>query len=129
MIRLFAFARDLHVQFFTRQYDGLHRVRKFVDVQDGDAFHVRDAVQIIIVRENLAAQIVRQSNELRVGTAHVRIVALAHLEHAQFLQTVEHFQSAPAARAPHRIGRVGNGLQLLQYEARQDKRPLQKAAL
>ncbi len=54
LVRLLAFANDVHVQFFARQHDGLDRVGELVDVEHLDAFDLRDAIEIVVVGEELA---------------------------------------------------------------------------
>src|SRR5579883_1638824 len=112
LVRLLAVTNDLHVQLFSGKHDGFNGIGEFIDVEDCDALHVRDAVEVVIVREQFASEILCQPDQLGIRAPNIRVVALAHFERAGLLQTFEHFQPAASARPFHGVGRIGDRLQL-----------------
>ena len=61
---LLAVFDDLNAHCLAGDNHGLDGVRQVVDVQNFDAAQLSDFVQIKVVRDNLAAEFLRQSHEL-----------------------------------------------------------------
>ena len=118
------FLEDEDLHDLARQDDRLQRVRQLVDVQHFDAAKLRDLVQIEVVRDDLALKRARQLDQLQVDFAHVREVHVGDRDvHARhLLDLLQDVEAAAAAIALHRIGRVGDELQLLEHELRDHER-------
>ena len=126
---LLAFLEDVDVQYFARQHHGLDRVGQLVDVQHGHALQLRHAVQVVVVRQHRALQLLSQHHQLVIHLADARHidVADAHQYVRQLLQFVEHFHAAPPALAPQPVRGIGDVLQFVEHKARDQQRPGQEA--
>ena len=103
---------------FAGQHDGLQRVRQQVDVHDLDALQRGDLVQVEIVGHNFRVVALGQLDQLQIHFGDVREIVFGdlHVEMRHFLDALQHFQSAAAALALQRVGRIGHQLQLAQNE-------------
>ena len=73
----------------------------------------------------------RQHHEQRIDLdTRFAVVLVDHERYGcVLLELVQNVESAPTATAAHRVGRVGDMLQLAQHEARHQQRPGQEAGL
>ena len=105
LTRLLPLLDQLHRQLLPRQHDRPHRRRELVHVQDADALQLGDAVQVVVVGEDRAAELLRERDELRVGLAHLGRIAVDDLDRQELLllEAREELEAASPARAPQRI--------------------------
>ena len=90
---------------------------------------LRDLVEVVVVRDDLAADLLAEAHELRVDLRDIVEVDIRDLDLdlralADALQNVE---PAAAARALERIGRVGDVLELFEDKDRDEQRALDEA--
>ena len=126
---LLALLDDPDVQLLAGQHGGLDRVGQRVDVHDPDALELGDAVEVEVVGQDHPAARQRQRDELGVDLGDLGHVVLDDLDRGPglLLHPVEDLQPAPATVAAQRIGAVGDVLELLEDEARDDERPVDEA--
>src|SRR5579884_957232 len=124
LTQFFAFLHNLDIDILAGKQNGLDCVRQFVDVQHFDALQFRHAVEVEVVSDDGAMQVTRHLHQLAIYLGNAFYVVISNLDRngGVFLQAVQHFQSAPTAIAAHRIGRVGDMLQLIEDKAGDDKR-------
>src|SRR6185436_562747 len=108
----------------ARQHDRLERVGELVDVEHGDAAQLRDLVQIEVVGDYLAVECSRQLDQLQIDLANLREVDVGdhHRDAGHLLDLLQDVEAAAAAVAFHRIGGIGDELQLLEDELRNHQR-------
>src|SRR5262249_83849 len=118
---------DLHQ--LARQHDRLERVRELVHVQHVDAAQLRYLVQVEVVGDDLALQRARELDQLEVDLADLGKIEIGdhHFHAGHLLDLLQDVEPAPAAVALHRIGGIGDQLQLLQHELRDDERAVDEA--
>src|SRR5439155_16340318 len=109
---------DLHE--LAGKHDRLQRVRELVDVQHVDAAQLRDLVQIEVVRDDLSLQRTRELDQLQVHLAHLGKIEIGdrHLDARHLLNLLQDIEAAAPAVPLHRVGGVGDQLQLFQHELR-----------
>src|SRR5262249_45863534 len=113
----------------ARQDHWLERVGELVDVEDVDAPQLGNLVEIEIVRDDLALQRARKLDQLEIHFADVRKI---HVRDADFdtrhlLDALQDVEAAAAAVPLQRVGRIGDELQFLEHELRDDERAVDEA--
>ena len=118
-----------HPEVLAGEQRGLHRVGQRVHVEDTDALKVGDPIQVEVIGEHRAPVLLRQRHELRVDLGRARDVLVddddrrrARLAHAG-----QDLQAAPAARPAHRVGAVGQALDLVEHEPGDLENPEEEA--
>ena len=126
---LLAFLDDPHAQLLAGQDGRLDGVREGVDVHDPDALQLGHPVEVEVVGQDDPAPRQRQRDELGVDLADLGHVVLDDLDRGAglLLHPVQDVEPAPAAIAPQRVGAVGDVLQLVEDEARDDERAVDEA--
>src|SRR5665213_3611145 len=110
LMRLAAFADDGDAQLLTGKQHRLDRVRELVDVENGDALHLCDPVEVVVVGHQLGAALLCEPYQLGIDLRDVLGIALDDLDRNRLLEHREHLEPTPAARAPQRVGAVGDQL-------------------
>ena len=85
-----------------------------------------DLVEVIVVGDDLAAEVLRQHNQPLIDFANSRElgdlgVMDPDFDARRFLQAIENVEPAPAAVPPELVGAVGDTLKLLKHEPRNDR--------
>src|SRR5262249_13025428 len=113
------------------QHDRLERVGEFVDVEHLDAVKLRDLVEVEVVGDHLAVVDLGELDQLHIDLAHVGKIFFddLHVEVRHLLNALEDVETAASAIALHRIGRVGDELQLAQHELRDHDDAIEEARL
>ena len=134
LARLLAALDQLDGQALARQDDRLHRVGQVVEVDDLDALEPGDLVQVVVVGDDLAAEVLGQDTR-RWSTSRIAgelgdlgVVDL-DLDAGRLLEPVEDVQPAAAAVPAELVGAVGDPLQLLEDEPGDDQRLVDDAGL
>src|SRR6185436_7057261 len=72
-----------------------------------------------------------QANEFPIDRGFITEIALVQFEFnlRNFLDAAEHFETAPAPRAPDRVVGIGDVLQFIQNETGHDDCPFEKSVL
>ena len=131
LVVFLAFLQDEHLHRLARQHDRLQRVRELVDVEHFHAAQLRDLVQVEVVGDDLALQRARQLDELEIHFLHVWEIRVRDddIEAGHLLDALQDVETAAAAVAAQRIGRIGDLLQLLEHELRNDERAVDESGL
>ena len=117
-----AFLDDLDAQLLAGQERRLHGVGQRVHVEHPHALEIGDPVQVEIRREDRATCRPREAHELTVDLGDPGHIDVAHLDrHRPLLQRRQDLQTAPAAIAAKCVGRIGDALELIEDEARDDE--------
>ena len=129
LARLLALLDDPDAELLAGQDRRLDRVRQRVDVQDPDALQLGDAVEVEVVGQDRPAARRGERDELGVDLGDVGDVVLDDLDRRRrfLLHPVEDLETAPAAVAAQRVGAVGDVLELVEDEARDDERAVDEA--
>ena len=90
---------------------------------------LRDLIQVEVVRHDLAFMNLAQFDKLHVDIADVREIFFENLHGnlRHFLKPLKNIESAPAAVALQRIGRIGDQLQFSQNKLRNRQSAINKA--
>src|SRR5215469_13266292 len=63
LVLFLAFLDDADSHLFARKSHGFHGVAQLVDVEDTDALELRDAIEVVVVRQDPAAAASRERDE------------------------------------------------------------------
>ena len=131
LVLFLAFLQDEHVHQLAREHDGAERIGEFVDVQNFHTAQLRDLVQVEVVRHDASEQGTRQLDQLHVDFLDLREVEIRDhdIDAGHLLDAVQDVEAAAAAVALERIGRIGDVLQLLEHELRDDERAVDEPGL
>ena len=129
LVEFLAFFQDEHLHGLARQIHRLQRIRELIDIEHLDAAKLSDLVQVEIVRHDLRVQFLRQLDELHIHFANRGVIVLheLHGNARHFLNPLENIESATAAIALQRVGRIRDLLELTQNEVRNDENAVQKS--
>ena len=123
--RLFARLDDADLDAFARQEHGLERIGDVVEVDDGDVVQLGDLVQVVVVGDELALEVLGQGNELQVDrlAGELGQVAVEDLQVDGRIgpQAVEDVEPAAAAAAAFAVAAVGDRLQFGDHELGHDQ--------
>ena len=113
------------------QGHGLHGIRQVVDVQHLDALEFRDLVQVEIVGDDLGAELLGQGDQLAVHFADLGEVLFGDpdLHVAHLLDPVQDVEAAPAPGPFQGVRGIGDVLQFVQDELRNDDGAVEKFRL
>src|SRR5690606_26098872 len=104
---------------------GLQSVRQDVEVDHVDAEQPGDFVEDVVVRDDLAFQMLSQHHQLQIDRLSVELCQLAvitlEVDTGVAPQPVEDIKTAASATSPQLVGAVGNALKLAQNEPRHNK--------
>src|SRR5262249_22244686 len=94
----------------------------------GDALHGRDLVEIEIVGDDLGLEAQGQFDQFVIHLAGLarNVLDDANLVRRQFLNALQDFETASAALTAQAVGRVGDGLELMQDKAWNKERAIEK---
>src|SRR5438270_4328917 len=108
----------LHVHLLAGDDDRLERVGEIVEVEDADPFELRDAIEVVVVRHDREAPLLRQLDQLHVDLVELGDVVVDEfdVDERLFLQGVQDLEAPPPAVAAQRIAGVGDVLQLGENE-------------
>ena len=114
---------ELDRQALAGQDDRLHGVGQVVQVDDLDALQTGDLVEVVVVGDNLAAEMLGQHDQPLVDLADARelgdiAVMDPDLDTGRLLKPVEDVEPAAPAVATELVGTVRDALQLLEHEPR-----------
>ena len=131
---LFAALEELDRQALAREHDRLHRVGQVVEVDDFDSLEPGDLVEVVVVGDDLAPEMLGQDHQALIDFADPRqlgdlAVVDPDLDARRLLQAVEDVEPAAPAVAPQLVGAVGDALQFLEHEPRNDHRLIDDARL
>src|SRR5262249_47909962 len=131
LVVLLAFLEDEHLHQLAGQHHRLQRVGQLVDVEHVDAAQLRDLVQVEIVGDDLALERARELDQFQIDFADVGKVEIGDrdLDAGHLLDLLQDVETAAAAVALHRVGGIGDELQLLQDELRDDQRAVDEPGL
>src|SRR5262249_56974602 len=109
----------------------LQRVGELVDVQHVDAAQLRHLVQVEVVGDDLPLKRARQLDQLQIDFTHLREIEIGNrdFDAGHLLNLLQNVEAAAAAVALHRVGGIGDQLQLLQDELRDDQRAVDEPCL
>ena len=113
-----AFPEDKDAHRFAGENGWLEGVGKFIDIENGEALHARDFVQIEIVGNNFGVKTARDIDKFLIDGNNSRDVFFqdAHFEARHFLHALQDFQATTAALALERVGGIGDKLQFVENE-------------
>ena len=118
---------------FAGQKDRLERVGEVVQVDDADAVQLGHLVEVVVVGDDLALQVLGQQHQLLVDRLAGEFGQLAVVDHEVDLRVaaepVEDVEPAAAAVAAELVGGIGDGLQLGDDELRHDQLVVDDAGL
>ena len=121
LARLLAPLEQLDDQGLSRQDDRLHRVGQVVEVDHVHALEPRDLVEVVVVGDDLAAEVLGQDHQPLIDLADpgqlgdLGIVD-PDLDPLRLLEPVQDVQASTAAVPPQLVRAVRDPLQLLQDE-------------
>ncbi len=104
------------------QHDGLQRIGQLIHVQNLDALQRGDFVQIEIVGDDFRVVALGQLDQLQIDFGDLREIVFGdlHFQVRHLLDALQHFEAAAPALALQRIGGIGDELQFVQNELRDD---------
>ena len=119
-----ALLEHVDVEDLAGQDDRLDGIRQLVDVEHGHALQFGDAVEVVVIGQDRALELLAQHDQLVVHLAHALHidVADAHQEIGQLLQLGQHFHAPAPALTAQAVRRVGDVLQFVEHEARDEQR-------
>ena len=91
-------------------------------VHVADVLQLGDLAEVVIVGEQLRAEVAGQPDELGVHFRFLREIAVVDFDLVArvALDAVEHFEAAPAPRALDGVVGIGDLLEFLEHKARHD---------
>ena len=112
LARLFAGLDDADLDVFAGQEHGLQGVGQVVEVDHRDALQPGDLVEVVVVGDQLALQVLGQRDQLQIDRQAGELGQIALVDHQLDVgvaaEPVEDVQPAPAAAAAEPVGTVGN---------------------
>ena len=121
----FAGLDDADFHGFSGEDDGFDGVSDGVDVDDGDAAEAGDFVEVEIVGDDAAVFLLGEGDEFLVdafgfGDVGEGAVPEAEFELGHGLELFEDFEAAASAGSFEAVAGVGDGLQFIEHEPRDD---------
>ena len=89
--------------------------RERVDLRDGHPQRLGHERQVVVHRDQRGAALAREPHERRVDVDHPGLLDQLDLHERRLLQLDQDVEPATAARAPLRVGRIGDRLQLPEH--------------
>ena len=110
---------------------GLRALASSLMLRTCDAAQLRDLVEVEVVGDDLSCQRARQLDQLEIDFLDVGKIDVGddHVHAGHLLDLLQDVEAAAAAIALHRVRRVGDELQFLQHELRNDQRAVHEAGL
>ena len=112
---------------------GFSAVGQVVEVDHGDALQPGDLVEVVVVGDQLALQMLGQRDQLQIDRQAGELGQIALVDHqldvGVVAEPVEDVQPAPAAAAAQPVGAVGHGLQFADDELGHDQLPVENVRL
>ena len=129
LARLLALLDDPDVELLAGQDRGFDRVGQRVDVHDPDALELGDAVEVEVVGQDHPAAPDGERDQLGIDLGDIGDVVLDDLDRRPrfLLHPVEDLETSAAAVAAQRVRAVGDVLELIEHEARDDERAVDEA--
>ena len=120
-----------HFHSLARDHNRFHGIGQLVDIEHLDTTQLSNLVEVEIVGDDLAADLLPQAYKLGVHLGDIVKINIRHLDLAArpLTDALQDIQATAATCAFECIRRIGDMLQLLQYEDRNQKRPLDEARI
>ena len=117
---VFAFADDAKGEHFAGQKDDAHALGHFVKIDVVDALKFGKFAEVVVVGEKLSAQVASEANEFAIDFDFVGEIAVVDFDFVGgvFLYAAEDFQATASASTLNGIFGIGDLLEFLQNEAR-----------
>ncbi|MER3485871.1 MAG: hypothetical protein C4345_07815 [Chloroflexota bacterium] len=117
------------MDFFAWQDNRTQRISQLVEIEDRNALNLSDAMQVVIVGEDLSAAFLREPDQLAVNVALLRRGRINDLNPLRKLlpQTLERIETAAASRPAEMIVRVGDSLQFIEHKSRHKECRIEEA--
>ena len=128
LIRFLAFAKDKNAHSFAGKKRGPHRVGEKVHVENADALHAGNFIEIEVVGDNPGAEAEGKLDEFAVN--FIRSIGIifddADFKSLHLLDALQDFESAAPALTTQAVGGVSDHLQLVQDELRNQQRTIEE---